>query len=168
MAPQSGDALMVLTLAQGNSLEEAAQNILTANQLTLKESDKVQVNGLKAIAMIADQQQEQLLLRTLTYLIEYGGNYYAMIGISPVEKFNNYTPVFSESMKNFRALTDADKINVQPERIGIREVQENTTLAKVLQSFNMPKDRLEELAILNGMELNEQVQKGMLIKILGN
>ena len=167
MAPQSGDALLVLTLAQGKSLEEAAKNILTGNQLTVKESDKVSVNGLNAIAMIADQQQEQLLLRTLIYVIEYGGNYYAMIGISPADKFNNYAPTFSASMKNFSVLTDAAKINVKPERIVIQEVKENTTLAKALQSYNIPQKRHEELAILNGMELTSQVQKGMLIKTIG-
>ncbi len=166
MAPKEGDALMVLTLAQGNSLEDAAQNVITSNQLTLKESDQVKVNGLNAIAMIADQQQEQLQLRTLSYIIEYGGNYYAMIGISPLEKFDNFAPIFSESMKNFRTLTDADKINVQADRISIQEIQENTTLANALKRFKMPEDRLEELAILNGMELTDPVQKGMLIKTI--
>ena len=166
MAPQSGEALMVLTLAQGNTLEDAARAVLNSNQLTLIESDKVNVNGLNAIAMIADQQQEQLQLRTLSYIIEYGGNFYVMIGISTLEKFNSYAPIFSASMKNFRTLTDPEKINIQPERISIKEVQENTTLAKSLQSFNIPEERFEELAILNGMELNEPVTKGMLIKTL--
>jgi predicted Zn-dependent protease len=166
MAPQNGEALMVLMLAQGNTLEDAARAVLTSNQLTLIESEKVSVNGLNAIAMIADQQQEQLQLRTLSYIIEYGGNFYAMIGISTLEQFNSYALVFSASMENFRTLTDPEKINVQPERISIQEVQENTTLAKFLQSFNIPEERFEELAILNGMELNEPVKQGMLIKTL--
>ena len=59
MAPEDGKAMMILTLGQGNSLEEAAQKFLTDNKLTLFESQKTTVNGLTALAMISDQIPEQ-------------------------------------------------------------------------------------------------------------
>src|SRR5687767_8327441 len=89
MGEKQGNALMMFTLAQGNSLENAAQATLQKYQLTPVESKHVTVNGLNAIAIIADQQaqqqqqqQQQQSIRTLIYLIGYGGNIYTMIGVS--------------------------------------------------------------------------------------
>jgi hypothetical protein len=41
------------------------------------------------------------------------------------------------------------------------------TLKAALQNFGMPADRFDELALLNGMLLTDQVSKGMLIKVVG-
>ena len=70
-------------------------------------------------------------------------------------------------MQNFRTLTDASKINKKPQRIRIKTVAANTTLEQALRSFNMPTAKMQELSILNGMNLNQQVTKGMLIKVIG-
>jgi len=37
-------------------------------------------------------------------------------------------------------------------------------LRAALRTFNMPEKRFDELAILNSMDLNAQLTKGMLIK----
>jgi hypothetical protein len=41
------------------------------------------------------------------------------------------------------------------------------TLQAAFQNFNMPTARFEELAILNGMLLNDNLSKGSLIKVVG-
>jgi hypothetical protein len=41
------------------------------------------------------------------------------------------------------------------------------SLQAAFQSFNMPAERFEELAILNGMLLNDKLSKGSLIKVIG-
>ena len=86
------------------------------------------------------------------------------MGISTAQNFNKFTSTFTKTMKNFAPLTDASKLNVAPEQIDIRKVGQTATLSQVLKGFGMANDRLEELAVLNGMELNEEVKKGMLIK----
>jgi len=70
-------------------------------------------------------------------------------------------------MQSFRQLTDQAKINKQPERVRIKTVNQTGTLQQVLRGFNMPDRRMEELAILNGMRLTDQVPQGTLIKIVG-
>jgi predicted Zn-dependent protease len=117
--------------------------------------------------MVADQaMEEQQQLRTLTYVIENGQNIYAMIGVSTRSLFDSYAPELSASMESFKTLTDNDKINRQPERIRIKTVQQNTTVAQALKSLGTSDKRLEEVSILNGMELTDKVQKGMLIKVI--
>jgi predicted Zn-dependent protease len=169
MASKDGKAMMIFTIAQGGSLEAAAEGLLKNYQLSLVESKKTSVNGLSAFAMVADQitqEQQQPTLRALIYLIEHQKNIYAMIGVSSPQDFTGYATILRSSMENFKNLSDPSKLNKQPERIRIKTVQQKGTLANVLQSYKMKDSRQEEIAILNGMKLTDSVDKGMLIKIV--
>jgi predicted Zn-dependent protease len=171
MASKDGRAMMLLTLAPGESLEAAAQAILKNYQLTVVESQKDNVNNLPAIAMVADQvsqdqQQQQQSVRTLIYVIAHGEQIYAMIGASVMEGFNTYAPTFKASMTRFNTLTDPAKLNKKPERVRIKTVQQNASLSDALKAHRVEGKRLEELATLNGMKLTDRVEKGSLIKVI--
>lgn len=166
MAHSSGKAIMVLRLGQGESLEAAAQAVLQNNQLEMVESEKVTINGIPGIALLADQKQEQQTIRTLTFLLQYGDNIYNFMGISSLADFNNFYPIFNSTFTNFRPLTDQALIGRKPERIQVKTARQNGTLAQALASENVDKDRMQELAILNGMELDDRVEKGMLFKVV--
>jgi predicted Zn-dependent protease len=172
MASKDGKAMLIFTIAQGGSLEAAAEGLLKNYQLSLVESKKTNVNGLPAFAMVADQipqeqqQQQQPSLRALIYLIQHEKNIYAMIGVSAPKDFMGYVTILRSSMENFKNLSDPSKLNKQPERIRIKTVQQKGTLANALQSYRMNDSRMEEVAILNGMKLTDSVDKGMLIKII--
>ena len=176
MAPKDGKAMMMLTLAPGKTLQESANGVLQQYNLQALESKQVSVNGLNAIAMVADlkseqaqqqQQQSQEVVRTLSYIIQYGDLNYLMIGVTGSNSFNNYVPVFTNAMQNFRTLTDASKLNKKPERIRLKTVSQTQTLQQVLKTYKTADKRLKELAILNGMKLTDKVAPGTLIKIIG-
>lgn len=175
MAPKDGKAVMIMTLAPGKSLQEAANGVLQQYSLQAIESREVTVNGLRAIAVVADQapqqqqgqQQQQQTIRILSYIIQYGELFYHIIGVAHANDFNTYVPVFTNTMQNFKELTDAALLNRKPERIRIKTVAKSGTLEQQLTGFNTPSKRLEELSILNGMRLNERVEKGTLIKVVG-
>ncbi len=167
LAPKDGKALMFLTLAQGSNLQQAASASLQKYKLQATESREVSVNGLPAIAVVADQQQQQGgVIRTLSYFIQYGGAIYHIIGVSSANDFNAYAQYFTNTMQSFRQLTDPSKLNKQPERVRLKTVRQDATLEQALRSFNAPSDRIEELAILNGMGRGDRVTQGMLIKVI--
>ena len=169
MAPKDGKALMMLMLAQGNSLQEAANAIIQQNKLTTVESRNITVNGLQAIYLVADQQpqqQGQPTLRTLSYIIQYNGSIYHLIGVSAITDFNNYAANFNNTMQAFRPLTDPVRLNKKPQRIRIRTVGSSITLSQFLAQQNVPGARLEEHAILNGMQLTDNLTQGTLVKII--
>jgi predicted Zn-dependent protease len=166
MAPDNGEALLMLTLAGKGSLEETANKMLEQYQLTLVESKKENINGLNALLMIADQKQEKGTIRVLSSLIQYEGYIYSMMGISELSKFTTYQSAFLSSIRDFKPLTDSEKINRKPEVIRIKTVPQQMTLQSAFQNFNMPPNRFEELAILNGMILSDKLNKGTLIKVV--
>ncbi|CAN5162140.1 M48 family metalloprotease [soil metagenome] len=173
MAPKDGKALMMLMTAPGTDLQQAASNVLQQNNLQAIQTKQTTVNGFPAIAMIADskpdpqQQQQQAPLRTLSYLIQYNNLIYLMLGVSGLNDFNTYAPYFTNSMEGFRILTDQSKINKQPDRIRIKTLTKTITLEQALRNYGTTAARLNELAILNGMKLTDQVPAGTMIKVIG-
>jgi predicted Zn-dependent protease len=175
MAPKDGKALMMFTLVPGKSLQEAAETVLKQYNLQSRNSENITVNGLRAITMIADQvpqqqanqqQQQQEPVRTLNYIIEYGGNYYHIVGLSSGNDFSAYTPYFTNTMQGFRVVTDPSIINRKPERVRIKTANKAGTLEQQLQQHKVPAKRLEEMAILNGMALKNQLTAGTLFKVI--
>jgi predicted Zn-dependent protease len=172
MAPKDGKALMMFTLAPGKSLQEAANAVVQQNNLQVLRSDNVTVNGLRALAMVADvkqdpqQQQQAAPVRTLTYLIQYGETIYLMLGATSAADYQVYSTYFLNSMQGFRPLTDVAMINRKPERVRIKTINTNSTLEQVLRTYKVPDKRFEEHAILNGMMLSDRIAPGTMIKVV--
>lgn len=167
MAQKEGKAMMTLTLVEGSSLQEASSSVLKQYVMELIDAEEITVNGLKVIRMEAGQQQQETIIKTLSYVIEHGGHYYNLMGITHTDSFNAFEPVFLASMNSFKELKDAEKLNRKPERIRLRTAPSDGSLQQILAGFNVAKDRLEEVSLINGMSLTDQVAKGTLIKVIG-
>ncbi|MFN2314444.1 MAG: hypothetical protein ABR531_08295, partial [Bacteroidales bacterium] len=102
----------------------------------------------------------------LSYIIEYGQLYYVFHSVAEEADFPNYAPIMESSMKTFARLTDPNRLNVKPDRIDVKTVQHTGTLASAFASYGVSQDMMNKLALLNNMELNDQVKAGKLIKII--
>jgi predicted Zn-dependent protease len=173
MSPPDGKAMMIFTISQQKTLDDAAKVTLQQLQLNLLESKKTSVNGMPAISTLSNQTSQvqstgqQQTIKVLSYFIDDNGTYYVFHGVSAEADFNNYSRIFEPTMMNFDKLTEASKLNVQPKRIRIKEVQHEGTLAEAFRSFGIQQHQMEEFTFLNNMELSDQVPAGALIKIVG-
>ncbi|TAK48846.1 MAG: peptidase M48 [Saprospiraceae bacterium] len=163
IAPKDGKAVILLTLSGEKSLPAARQAAIAQDSLKVLDSRNIRVNGNDAIELTADLNPQ---VRLLMYLIQYNGNIYKFTGLAGTPDFNTYKPYFDKTFSNFKSLTDPKKINVKPEIIRIKTVSSDGTLESTLRGFKASPSRLEELAILNGMQLKDSVKKGTLIKVL--
>ena len=177
MAPDDGKAIMILRLAQGQDLELAATNFLTENKLQVVEKKSIRLNGLQVVKTIADQpaqvdestgKQTSEALRFQTNFILYNDLIYQFMGITRLSDYDIYKKHFERSINNFKVLKDKNRINVKPDRIAIKTVNKTGTLKSTLAYYKMSPDRYSELSLINGMELDDTVQKGSLIKIIIN
>jgi predicted Zn-dependent protease len=173
MAPEDGNALMIFTLAYQKTLENAADSTLAQLGLTLVEGKKTTVNSMPAIATVSKQVSQdqstgqQSTNMILSYFIQYGTYIYVFHGVSAEANFSKYFSTFDNSMKTFARLTDASKINVKPNKILVKSVQRTGTLASAFSYYGVPQAKTKELALLNNLELTDNVQAGRLIKITG-
>jgi len=175
MAPADGQALMYLSGGAAKSLQEAGQAFLQQNNLQLIDQAQTTVNGYQALAILADtkadpqqqqQQQQQQPLRVQAYFYQFGNEILMMMGVSNAQTFSQYQANFTATMKSFKGLTDASKINKKPQRVRLKTITANTTLKQAFTQFKVPAERMEEFAILNGMQLTDPLTKGMLIKVI--
>ena len=175
MASSDQKAMMIMTLAQEKTLEEAATAVATKHKLKIVDQQNTNINGLPAIIQVGDQvpeatqnqQAAQPTTRVMTAYIAYNGLNYIIHGVAALPDFPQYERTFNNTMMGFRELTDYAKINVTPNRIRIKTVYTEGSLAEALRGFNMPEKQHKELAILNGMLLTDKVTRGMLIKTIG-
>jgi predicted Zn-dependent protease len=148
MGPKAGDALLSFSFAGTGTLEEIAQKILTQFKLELVDSKKETINGLPA------------------FLIEFGGNTYHILGVTALANFPKYQPVFLFTARNFKELKDAEKLGRKPDVVRLFTVPQRMSFEAALRSAKMPTERFDEIAILNGMLVTDQLEKGTLIKII--
>ena len=172
MAPKDGQALMIFTVAQGQSLDEVAQKLVQENQFKVINSQRTNINGLSAISMLSEQtQQDQATgqsqtLKIQSSIIKYGNLIYVFHGLSDVANFGRYHNSFKQSMNGFKQLNDPSKINVKPDRLDIVAAKSDGTVDKALRALGVNQKDLSQIAILNGMELNDQIKSGELLKII--
>lgn len=166
MAPTNGEAVLSLTLASGENLQQLSRQLVENYQLEVLSFSEEKVNGLPSVQLYAEQKQENGSgIRLLVYLIEQGDTRYRLMGLAGSNTFSSYESAFLSTMKNFSVLKEADKLNRQPERLRIHSLSDDTTLRQALKARGIPDSRLEELAILNGRKLNESLAAGTLIKL---
>ena len=173
IAQADGKALIVFTMASGSSLQDAAWKALQDLGLTLQQSKNTTVNGLPALATTSTQVSQdqttgqQKTMKVLSYFINYNSAYYAFHGVASETDFNNYLHTIETAFTSFNKLTDPIKLNVKPTRIIVKPVPRTGTVSDAFKSLGVPQSRINEIALLNDLELTQQVQAGKLIKVIG-
>jgi predicted Zn-dependent protease len=173
ITPSDQKALMLFTMSSQKTLESAVDTTIAQYKLTLQDSKKTTVNGLQAIVIQCKQvSQDQSTGATQTnivrsYFISHGGLIYVFHGVAAETDFVTYGSIMNSSMTTFSDLTDASKINVKPKKVEIVKVQRAGTLSDAFVYYRVPQKQYNELALLNDIELTDQVQSGKLIKIIG-
>ena len=173
MAEPNGKAQLVFLGIPGASLDAATQNL--AKQIGLQSANvqRTTINGFPALVFEGDQvQQDQSGQQAAgthvqAHVIQDGKSFFALIGLAAPASFASYAPQFSQVAQGYQRLTDASKLNRQSERIRIKTAATNTTLEQALTASGVPAKRLEEVAILNGMQRTDRLPVGMLYKIVG-
>ena len=132
----------------------------------VKEASNIKVNGLNARRMITEISDEQSTIRIVSYFIKKGNNVFVFHGYTTPDKYSSYAKTFTGTMGQFRNLTDQKKINVSPMRLRVKRTSAQGTLQQALQKFGVPQDKFEEMAILNGRELNEMLPANSFVKIV--
>ena len=168
VVPENGKALLVFTLSSKPDLDAAVQELVDRFKLTVKETSKTKVNGFPALSLLAEQVSTNQSITLLSYLIQKEDNIYMFLGLSNTGDFSSYKSTLSRPMTSFKRLTDPKRLNVKPQRIRVRNAPRNMTLSQAFNYFKVPEEQHAELAIVNGLELNQEIKKGVSLKILGS
>ncbi len=171
MAEPNGKALLAFLGVGGSSLDEAAQTLAKKIGITPGNAQRTTINGFPALVFEGDQQasqdQQSTPAHVQSFIIQDGKSMFAFVGLATAATFGTYAPQFASAAQGYQRLTDASKLNRQAEHVHIKQAKAATTLSAALAANGVPSKRLEEEAIINGMQLTDRLPAGMLFKVIG-
>lgn len=165
MAPKNS-AVIQLTLGKGSSTGQAADNFLKNAQATVVNRKNSTVQGFPATIVESTIRSQEGTLRVLSYFIQKEENIYAFHGYTTSTQFDSYVGAFRQTLGSFDRLRNSAALDKQPQRVRIEKAKSAGTLSAVLKAQGMPDNLLEELALMNGKNLDETVAAGQWVKVL--
>jgi len=166
IAPEKQDAAIIFSLDKSSSPLQASQDFVKNTNGVVQSSEAIRVNGMPAQRVICDVTSEQGVIRVQSYFIQKDNSVFAFHGFSTPEAFSTYSASFTGTMSQFNRLSDPKKINVSPSHLRLKAVSSGGSLRALLKASGVADDKLEEMAILNGMTLDEQVPANGLVKLV--
>jgi predicted Zn-dependent protease len=157
------DAVIQLRGAEG-SAAEAARRFRDQDGLQAGAPSSGTIHGSRAVTTeFTAQGGQNESIRGIVTFIEFEGATWGILAYSVGDRFSSYVSTFTRSHGSFERLTDPAALAAQPLRMTVVRVPR----AMSLQQFNseMPSSiPLAELALINGLDENAQLQAGQSIK----
>lgn len=158
-------AMMALELTPAKSAQEAAQAMAKTQGIRVVESGATKVNGRPAYQVLAQANTQQGAAGLLTYFIEHGGRVFSFTGLSSADAIRNYAKQFEQTFRGFAELRDSRLLAVQPSRVQIVTADRTAPFTSFLPTSDAPGTTPEDLAILNQVNLQENIPAGTKLKM---
>jgi predicted Zn-dependent protease len=167
MAPQAGDAAIVMTAGAAADPRTAAQQFVDQNQAQVISSGAVTVNGLSAYRVqsnisVDDGNGGTAVLTALSYFISSGNNLFVFHGYSTQAQFGSYASTFESVFSNVAPITNSAALNVQPRRLTVFQAPRSDQFQSLVQATS--EVSMDDLAILNQVQPGDQIQAGTYLK----
>jgi predicted Zn-dependent protease len=159
-------AVILFTLSGEATAAAAAQKYVSSTKARVAAEDETTVNGFKTKRVFSELSDGTNVLRVQSYFISKDKNVFVFHGFCDPSYFTTYQSYFNSTMTGFRQLTDRKILNVQPDRLQILKVSRNGTLGEILSGMGVMTEDQKKLALMNGMDLTENVQKSAQIKTI--
>jgi len=166
LSPQE-NAAIIFAMDNASSSLQASTNFTTNAGAQVTSSDAITVNGMRAQRVISTVTSEEQALQVESFFIEKDGKVYTFHGFTDTASFPSFQSPFVNTMSKFNKLTDPAKLNVKPAKLAVKSQNKAATLRSLLTGYGVAQNKLEEMAILNGMNLDETVPANTRIKIVG-
>ena len=161
------DAIVQFSIDSKNATPEASvKDFLNQEGVNTREQSSTQPNGLNGYEAEANIQQEDGTSLTLEITaLSYGGNIYRFLSYTTSQQFDTYERQFASVPDGFDRLTDSSILNIQPARLELVKTSRSGAFSSFLPN-NLPLG-IEPLdvAIINQVQLDENIPSGRWIKI---
>lgn len=122
-----------------------------------------EMNGYQGIATAFSQDSTELRIQ-LTAL-GYEGNIYQFLNYTAADEYAAYEERFSSLPQSFAQLTDSEILNVEPVRLELITTSRAAPFSEFLPAELPMNIEPMDLAILNQVDLDEEIEEGTVLKI---
>jgi predicted Zn-dependent protease len=150
MSP-SQDALVALTMGRARDPESAARQFFSQQNVRQGRAQRTQIGGREAVMSEFQAQGQQGVLQGLVAFVEDDGKVYQLMGYSPVSRWRQYAGIVEQSITSFDELRDERRMEVEPARIEVVNLDRPLSVAQLDQRFSgsVPE---RTLALINQVE----------------
>ena len=166
MVESQNRAVLGFTSSADKSPESAAARFLNQPGLRVIERGPMRSDGFPAFVVVADaQKQNGQVVRVMAYFIEYRGSVYHFVGYTAPQAFAVFRSLFLQSMQGFGEVRDSRILNREPVRLDLQSVSRPAPFRDLIPRSLPAPFTPEDVAILNQVELNQEVGTGRILKI---
>jgi predicted Zn-dependent protease len=160
-------AIIQMTLTEAPSAVEAGAEFVKKNGVTVTSKRSKMLNGFPAYILVSDQTGEDGSIKILSYFIERDERIYVFHGYCNPADFDANVGSFESVMGGYATVTDADVLNVKPRRLRVRQAPRGGSMSSVLAALGVEQGDVGEFSVINGRRPEDIVEKGTLIKVVG-
>jgi predicted Zn-dependent protease len=165
LAPDK-DAIVQITLAQGNSPQEAARRFFAQEGLRSGQGWTNSIGGKPAVTGEFAANTQQGELRGLAAFVSHGGRVFQLVGYTPAARWGKYDGALRTTLSSFDDLTDPSALNVQPMRVDVVRAPRDMSLSSFGSQYKSSVN-VQKLALINGVQdANAPVRGGELVKVV--
>ena len=166
MVESQNRAVLGFTSSADKSTESAAARFLNQPGLRVVERGPMRSDGFPAFVVVADaQKQNGQVVRVMAYFIEYRGGVYHFVGYTAPQAFGVFRSLFLQSMQGFGEVRDSRILNREPVRLDLQPVSRPAPFRDLIPRSLPAPFTPEDVAILNQVELNQEIGPGRILKI---
>jgi predicted Zn-dependent protease len=161
------NAIIVLQIDnQNNDPRSSVEEFLRQDGVNPLGTSPTSNYGLEAYEATATAQtQDGTDIQFYLYAVEYGGNIYRYVSYTLANQFERYRSQFAATANQFRPLEDDDKLDVQPVQLDVFRTDRSGRFESFLPSDLPMEITPEDVAIVNQVDLDEEIEEGTWIKI---
>jgi len=163
------DAIVVMSLADGESLEGAETKFFQDTKATKGKRFRTGIRGLQSLGsyfQITSQGQQggsssKVLGRAA--FVEQDDRIFRLLAYSPDGKFRGYDSTLGEATGSFQRLKDPKALNVQPARIELVRLDRDMSVQEFHRRYPSSVDA-QTIAIMNGVDEGGTFERGRSVK----
>jgi len=159
------DAVVQITLAQGTSAEQAAEQFFGQDGIQSDRVETGRLDGLPVVSAAFRARTEDVELHGKAAFVEHRGYTYQLLGYTTEQLWAQYRDILVNTIGSFRRLTDSKILQVQPMHLKIVTVRNTSTLGELANQEGSPV-QVETLAIINQTDQNAGIRAGERIKMV--
>jgi len=163
MVPSSEDAAVLFSISQGADPSAAASQFAAQSSAIVSSRQSSTIHGMPAVLMQSEIQGQDTV-RVYSAFIKKDAGTFVFHGLGTRENFSSYLASFRNVAQGFQKVTNAKILNVQPKRMKLQAAKMRTSVRNALLGMNVKSADLEAVAILNGLNQTDIIEKGTLLK----
>lgn len=157
--------MLAFSIAKESSPLDAAQALKTKLSLQPTYAQDTQVNGFPAYTLEGSVTNQSGILQLSATFVQSDRNVFTFLGYGSSESFPQHQRTIQNVAGSFQEITNPQILNIQPYRIAISKAERSSTFQDLLPSQLPPGTDAHDWAIMNQVELDQNIERGQLLKL---